>query len=157
MVFQVTWDVEATVHSNWELSDVWVNMFWHLPELDFIIGNTRRGPKLDGCRNVEHLSQEIFPPKRRHIIKVSTCLLHCLLIWLHQNQMGLFMWAERALSESKSRTFVSFFFLITSWSIEDISWWKCQGNWVCWSCNTLRTFWLIQWTAFADSTCITAQ
>lgn len=29
-----------------------------------------------------------FSPKMRHIIKVSTCLLLCSLIWLHQNQMG---------------------------------------------------------------------
>lgn len=69
-----------------------------------LLGNTSGGPKWEQAReSVEHLSHEIFPPKRRHIIKVSTCLLLCSLIWLHQNQMEHlgFLYEQRELGENK--------------------------------------------------------
>lgn len=37
-------------------------------------------------KTLERLSHEIFPLKRTHIIKLSTCLLHCSFICPGQNQ-----------------------------------------------------------------------
>lgn len=95
-----------------------------------------------GAKSAEHLSHEIFPPERRHIIKVSTCLLRCSLSWFHQNHMGAFFkraerarWKCREKVLSSRREWLFWGLLYSHWSDrEELFFWiRKPSFWLCYN------------------------
>lgn len=85
-MFQLIWNAETTLEGTDGSATFWhgtctkTDLIWFQVSWQIVAGD----PDAD---SVEHLSHDILPLKRVHIIKVSACLLPCFLIWLHQNQM----------------------------------------------------------------------